>query len=65
MNLFLDIVRRNERLMSSLNTSSASIHDPDQAVNLHTTAQLVTLNPRGFDIINPFGGRRQSYGKIK
>lgn len=66
MNLFLDIVRRNERLINNYNTNDVSINDPAQVNNLHNTAQYVTIDPRSFDIVNnPFGVRRQSYGKIK
>lgn len=64
MNLFLDIVRRNERLMNNINTNGETLTDSDHIENL-TTAQYITLDPRGYNFFNPFMARRQSYGKIK
>jgi hypothetical protein len=46
MNLFLDIVRRNERLLHQL--SNSETNDPDFNIdfNMHSNTQLVRFHPR-------------------
>lgn len=62
MNLFLDIVRRNERLMNNISTMNNQDHNHN--LNMHTSAQSINFQPRVNDI-NMYGGRRQPpYGKI-
>lgn len=58
MNLFLDIVRRNQRLMSSSYNSFIN-QDHNHNYNIHSlqSGQLISMATRSYDIL-PVNGRR-------
>lgn len=58
MNLFLDIVRRNERLMNNLNNS---INDQDSIPTPTVDPQLINLHP---SIGNTLYNRRREFCKL-
>lgn len=57
MNLFLDIVRRNQRLMSSYNTFPNQDHNHNYNVHSIPSGQIISMATRSYDIL-PFNGRR-------
>lgn len=56
MNLFLDIVRRNQRLMNSYNNFTNQDHNHNYNINSVQSGPLINMASRSYDL--PFNGRR-------
>jgi len=65
MNLFFDIVRRNEILMNNFGISVQDLnHNHNPNFNINSNRQLINITSRRMDIINTLNRRTQNFGII-